>query len=629
MSWFTSSTAAQATGLIGGLFHREPRSVTAEALRRMAGCVTDVPAIACRGQERAGIFAVGRANLEQSDDVWVVADMDLLNREELYAVTDCKPGDDALLSRLYATDGPRFVKRLRGAFAIALWDRRQQQVLLAVDHFGMRRLYYTTDQHDRAFGSRVAAVVAAPGGSHPVDLATVHDYLNFKFVPAPATPFAGIRRLPPGCILHMRRDTLDVETFWDLRYPEERLRRGRAASSVYRFTRDAVAEAVKDLTAKQTGAFLSGGTDSSTVVGLMTRITGEPVNSFSIGFSEERYDELGYAGITARHFRTNHHTRIVTADAALAALPGLIEAYDEPLGNNSVLGTLFCAQLAREHGVTHLLAGDGGDEIFGGNERYRTDRIFGRYARVPAMIRRGLLEPILLGYAGDLRGVLGRAQRYIRRANLPNPARFYSYEFFMEQNGPELLQPEFLRAAAPGGAGRIPEEHSRRVDARSELNRLLYLDLKLAIGDNDLFKVNRTADMAGVSVRFPFLALPLVEFVGTLPAEFKVRGLEKRYLFKRAFRDLLARETLAKRKQGFGVPTAEWFKTHRGFRELARDTLLSARAAQRGYFKAGALEKLFAEHDRESSPYYGDMLWSVLMLELWHRSHADTRGARQ
>src|SRR5262249_3982794 len=157
-----------------------------------------------------------------------------------------------------------------------------------------------------------------------------------------------------------------------------------------------VGEAIRDLTPKEAGAFLSGGTDSSTVVGLMTEVTGEPVNSFSIGFSEDHYDELRYADLTARHFGSSHHTRKVTADAALNALPLLADAYAEPLGNNSALGTLFCAEMARQHGVAHLVAGDGGDEIFGGNERYRTDRIFGRYGRIPKVIRRGLLEPTLL-----------------------------------------------------------------------------------------------------------------------------------------------------------------------------------------------------------------------------------------
>jgi asparagine synthase (glutamine-hydrolysing) len=174
----------------------------------------------------------------------------------------------------------------------------------------------------------------------------------------------------------------------------------------------------------------------------------------------------------------------------------------------------------------------------------------------------------------------------------------------------------------------VVEEHFRRRGDASELNRLLYLDLKLTIGDNDLLKVTRTAELAGVAVRFPLLDLALVDFTGTLPTEFKVRGLEKRHLFKRAFRTLLPSETLAKRKHGFGVPTAEWLRSHSGFRELARDTLLSARARGRGYFQPGAVEGLFTLHASDSTAFYGDILWSLLMLELWHRRHADPGGDR-
>jgi asparagine synthase (glutamine-hydrolysing) len=370
---------------------------------------------------------------------------------------------------------------------------------------------------------------------------------------------------------------------------------------------------------------LSGGTDSSTVVGLMTHLTGEQINAFSIGFSSDRYDELQHAALTARHFDAHHYTRIVSADDALEVLPNLVAAYDEPFGNNSALGTLFCAQMARDEGVTHLLAGDGGDEIFGGNERYRTDGIFSRYSRLPAVLRHGLLEPILLGLPASSPGILGRGQRYILRARIPNPRRFYSYEFYVAQNVGRLLHPDFLGSIVAEAPWAALERHFDRVRASSELNRLLYLDLKLTLGDNDLLKVTRTGELAGVDVRFPLLALPLVEFTGTWPAEFKVRGLEKRHLFKRAFRSLLPPQTLTKKKQGFGVPTAEWIKSHAGFRELARDTLLSPRAAQRGYFRPGALEEVFALHVADETPFYGDLLWSILMLELWHRRHVDRR----
>jgi asparagine synthase (glutamine-hydrolysing) len=310
---------------------------------------------------------------------------------------------------------------------------------------------------------------------------------------------------------------------------------------------------------------------------------------------------------------------------ALDAVPRLVQAYDEPFGNNSVLATYLCAQLARESGVSELLGGDGGDEIFGGNERYRTDRIFATYGRVPAVLRRGLLEPVLLGLP-DAPGPIGRAQRYIRRARIPNPRRFYSYEFYAAQHATELLAPDFLRAVEIDTPWQTVDRIFGEARASSELNRLLYLDLKLTIGDNDILKVTRSAELAGVRVRFPLLALPLVEFTGTLPARFKVHGLEKRYLFKRAFRSLLPADTLTKRKHGFGVPISDWLKSDRGFRELGRDVLLSARSIQRGYFRKGALEELFALHEADTTPFYGDTLWSLLMLELWHQRHVDGAG---
>jgi asparagine synthase (glutamine-hydrolysing) len=621
---FVPFLESSATAVIGGLVPVPARAVPPEVLQGMAGQVTREARTVCGGDEPLGLFGAGRVTFERSDAAWAVADMDLLNLEELHALAGIPAGHSGLLPRLYELEGPGFIRRLRGPFALALWDRRQRSLLLAVDHFGIRRLYYSTGNRGTAFSSRLAAVVAAPGQSRQTDPGAIYDYLNFGYIPAPETPFPGIRRLPPGHTCHIRHGSTRIEPFWDVQYLEHPQREERAASTLYRLSHHAVSEAVAGLSPTATGAFLSGGTDSSTVVGLMTRLTGEPVSAFSIGFHEDRYDELDYARLTARHFGATLHTRIVKPEDALEALPGLVDTYDEPLGNNSAIGTLFCAAMAREHGVTHLLAGDGGDEIFGGNERYRVDQVFARYGRVPALLRRGLLEPVLLNLPEGAPSILGRARRYIRRASIPNPRRFYSYEFHVAQNGGELLDADFLGRVRPDGPWHVLEEHFRRAEASSELNRLLYLDLKLTIGDNDLFKVTRTAELGGVGVRFPFLDRSLVEFMGTLPVSFKVRGLEKRYLFKRAFRNLLPGETLAKRKHGFGVPTAEWLRSHRGIRELARDTLLSPRADQRGFFRRGALERLFAQHDAETAPFYGDILWSVLMLELWHRRHVDS-----
>lgn len=617
------------TGVWGGLLHWESsRPVAAESLLAMAGRISAGPARVEVGSAQIGVFdAGGRHVLETGPQAWVVGDLDLTNLDALRAVAGGSGSDEHLLGTLYGIEGPGFVRRLRGAFAFALWDPRQRRLLLATDQLGIRRLYYASDGRTTAFSTRVGAVLAAPGVEKRVDAAVVYQYLNFGFVPAPATPFVGVQRLAPGHVFLAEGGRGRLEPYWDMTYPERPVRRRVAAAEVYRLSADAVGAALNRLPVKQCGAFLSGGTDSSTIVGLMSRLTGERVNAFSIGFDDEAYNELHYASLAARHFGASHYTCVITAKEAIEAMPRLVGAYEEPLGNNSAIGTLLCAKLARECGVSHLLAGDGGDEIFGGNERYRDDQIFARYHRLPGLLRRGVLEPILRRLPEEAPGPLGKAQRYVRRANLPNPGRFYSYEFFVADNRASLLDPEFIRRASAGDPLKVIEGHFGRIQARSELNRLMYLDLKLTIGDNDLFKVTRTAEVGGVAVRFPFLSLPLVEYTGTLPIAFKVRGLEKRHLFKRAFRDLLPAEILGKQKHGFGVPTSAWLRTDPAFRSLARETLLSGRAEQRGYFAPGAIRRLITLHEGEPTPFYGDLVWSFLMLELWHRRHVDDAGA--
>jgi asparagine synthase (glutamine-hydrolysing) len=315
----------------------------------------------------------------------------------------------------------------------------------------------------------------------------------------------------------------------------------------------------------------------------------------------------------------------VGADEAFEAVPALVRAYDEPFGNDSVIPTYLCARMARDAGMQWLFAGDGGDEIFGGNERYRREQILARYALIPGPLRRRVLEPLLRHLPDGGASYLGKAQRYVSRASQPNPDRFYTSEFFFLQERARVLRPEFVASVGAEWPLEVARGHYREARATSDLNRLMYVDLKITLGDNDLFKVNRSAELAGVKVRFPMLDPALVEFTGTLPTRDKVRGSEKRYLFKRAFAPLLPAEILAKTKHGFGLPVSGWLKTHPGFRSLAHDTLRSRRCAERGYFAPGAVDELFRLHAGDHTPFYGGLLWICLMLELWHREHGDAR----
>jgi asparagine synthase (glutamine-hydrolysing) len=605
----------------GGARDEGARTVAAMAAR-VAGAGPPTAVVV----DAMAMFAAGGGRVAQMPNGTVVcADLEVVNLDELAAQ---EPDRDPLsvVAALYGRHGLAGIRQLHGGFAVAVWDPRDRRLHLAVDHHGIKRLYYVRGTHGLAFASRAIALLAVPGVDAAVDPTAIYEHLNFGFVPAPGSIFAGVHRLAPGHELTGPPDRPTVAPYWDPVFAESRIHPDEAALETYRLAQEAVERCARGASGKEAGAFLSGGTDSSTVVGLMGKASGERINAFSVGFRETRYDELGYAELVARHFGAAHHTVVVGPDHAFAALPGLVEAYDEPFANSSALGTLFCAQLARECGVTRLLAGDGGDEIFGGNERYARDRVFGVYHRLPRLLRRGLLEPLLDRLPADAPGILGRAQRYTRRARLDNPARFYFSEFFFAHEADALLG-DFLVAVDRDAPWRVLREHFRRAQATSELNRLLYVDLKLTIGDNDLLKVTRTAELAGVAVRFPFLDLPLVELWAGLPARFKVRRLEKRYLFKRAFRNLLPAEVLAKRKHGFGVPTGWWVKTEPTFHAFARETLLSRRSLDRGYIRREGIERLFGLLAADETPYYGDLLWNMLMLELWAQRHVDGRSS--
>jgi len=611
--------------LIGGLFSRDTARPVADSRGILDALGAPEGAQAERFTLSGGcLLAQGEGTTSgQWDGVAAVADFDLTNLDELRTSTGLEE-PIRILEDGYRRRGAHFLTTLRGPFALAFWRPRDRRLTLAADRFGIRRLYYAVTPDGIAFGTRVRLPLTLLGSTGEVDPEAVYTYLNFGSIPAPQTIYRAVRRLPPGHVLYWEDGTIRIEPYWDMQYPERAIRRSTAAAALVHHTEEAVREALSGGDVKHTGAFLSGGTDSSTVVGLMTRITGERVNAFSIGFLEARYDELGYAELAARHFDAAHYTRVITADDAFVCLPEVVEAYDEPFGNNSALPTYLCARLARESGMRLLLAGDGGDEIFGGNERYSREQILARYQLIPAALRRGLIEPILRAVKPGRMDLLGKAQRYVERACQPNPDRFFSTEFFFARERERLLDPGFLAAVTADAPLRVARRHYETAQAHSELNRLLYLDLKITIGDDDLFKVTRMAELAGVGVRFPMLDPRLVEFTGTLPAWQKVRGTEKRHLFKRAFSTLLPAATLAKVKHGFGLPISGWLRTHGPFRELARDTLLSRRFRERGYLAPGAVEELVRLHEGDRTPFYGDLLWMLLMLELWHQRHGES-----
>ena len=578
---------------------------------------------------RSTMLGVARRwNFQQAcshNGVSVVADADLVERCALLQSLNLPANSGLsvaeLLARLYLRRGADFLNLLHGAFSLALWDEKAQRLILAIDKLGIRSLYWRRENALILFASRSSAIRAAQARPSSVNPRAVLHYLLFSSVPAPLTIDQGMERLRPGTFVTFESGRAVERQYWDLQYPESSNRSVAYWSrSLREEMRSSVHRHLAGYEAERTGCYLSGGTDSSSVVAF-TSEQRSPVQTFCIAFQETGFSEIEFARTTAARFRTRHHERWLTPNDAWAAVEKIVAYYDEPFANSSAIGSYYCALMAREQGVDMLLAGDGGDEIFGGNERYARDKYFSLYHSLPEWLRTRLIEPVVR-LLPENNGALSLPRKYIRRANIPNPRRIFSYGFFLSTPPEEIFEGEFLREAGAGDWLAIAEQHFRTPSTTSELNRILYLDVKMTLADNDLRKVSGTAELAGVNVRYPLLDDRLVELAGNIPAVLKLRRFEKRYIFKQAMKGILPNKILYKKKHGFGVPLAQWLLSEPRMRELMHDVMYDARTRQRGYFRPEFFERLMSLHQQQPN-FYGEIVWYVLALELWHRKHFD------
>ncbi|MGH7681888.1 MAG: asparagine synthetase B family protein [Candidatus Eiseniibacteriota bacterium] len=532
----------------------------------------------------------------------------------------------------YLRDGIAFLDRLDGDVAVAIWDGRVDLLHVAVGRFRVHPIFYSDTPDQLVFASRLGALFDSPIPFHAtLRPDAIVDTVGTSAIPTPKTVFREIAKLPAGYRLVCTKGATTLSRYWqaDFLHPSRAGEPALAAELRSRFT-EAIARPFKvDGSPDRVGTFLSGGVDSSTVTGILMQVAGRQMKSFSIGFGEHGYNEISYARIAARAMGAEHFEYFVVPKDVPEALPALLASFDEPYGNASSVPTHFCARLARQHGVDVLYAGDGGDELFGGNERYATQRLFEYYHAIPSWLGRGVVEPVVSALADSLRlDLFVKGKKYIRRANLPAAKRITSYDFFNVVPLEQFLSPDFLaevgRGYDPGDTlARLHEE----APAKTELDRQLYLDLHLTISDNDLFKVTRMTEAAGVTVRFPFLDYRLAEFALTVPASLKMRGRELRTFFKRAYADLLPVEVRTKSKHGFGLPIAQWLQTDPVLRDMMDDLVLGPRALSRGYFRREAIEELVRVHRGDPTSFYGTTIWNLMILEMWQRQF-EARGSQ-
>lgn len=592
--------------------------------------------ISTLGHRRLAIIDLteaGRQPLSNEDGtIWITFNGEIYNFQLLRQELEAKGHrfrtrtDTETIVHAYEQWGTECVKRLRGMFAFAIWDQRHQRLFLARDRVGKKPLFYTQVNERFLFASELQGLLANEDVPREVNLAAIDAYLSWGYVPAPQTAFQGVFKLPPGYWLTVDVNpsgfATRVERYWTLEYgPKLRLSKEDSAAIL----REKLTEAVRlrMISDVPLGAFLSGGIDSSIIVGLMAQLSVRPVKTFSIGFEEAEFNELEHARRVATRWGTDHQEFIVKPDAA-AILPKLVRHYGEPYADSSAVPTFYVSQLTRQH-VTVALNGDGGDESFAGYERYLGNRLAERVRAVPGSTWVAGILGNLLPDSLNSKSRLRQARRFLSVATQPTARRYGRWiGYFDAAAKQQLCSPDFraaldrhqetvladdwMASLFDEAKGLDPAEASMAVDVQS------YLPYDL------LVKVDITSMANSLEARSPFLDHEVMELAAQFPVSLKLRGREAKYLLKHAFSDLLPPENVNRRKMGFGVPVGEWF--HGPLRPLLEDTLLSSETRQRGFLEPKAVGQLVNEHlGRRADHRF--LLWNLMMLELWHREFVE------
>lgn len=528
--------------------------------------------------------------------------------------TAMRDGAENAWRQLFQHSGIRAPCQVSGDFAIALREA-SGTVFLAVDRFAIRTLCYRQVGDQLWFAERADDLADS---TTEIDPQGIFDYLYFHAIPSPRTIFKGVFRVPPAHYVLFENGQVTVASYWLPSFEES------LSPPPFEKLRSEFRQLLESATARQLdggkpGCFLSGGTDSSTVAGMIGLASGQPSVTYSIGFEAEGYDEMEFARIAARQFNTEHHEYYVTPDDLICSIPTVAASYDQPFGNSSALPAYYCAKMAKDDGVTRILAGDGGDELFGGNSRYAKQRIFDLYQRIPGAIRSGLMEPLLgTGLAASL-PLVRKAASYVEQASVPMPDRLQMYNLITRLGIEQVLSKDLLEKVDICS----PLQHQRKVWAEAQTanntNRELAFDWRYTLAESDLPKVRGTTQLAGIDVGFPMLDDDLLAFSMSLPIEYKLKGQKLRWFFKEALRGFLPDEIIVKKKQGFGLPFGVWLTRNDALRQLARNSVMGL--VDRGILRDKFVEQLFNKQLQEHPGYYGEMIWISMMLEQWFLSH--------
>lgn len=558
----------------------------------------------------------------EDKSVWVVLNGEIYNYRELKRQLEDRGhkfytrSDTETIVHAYEEWGDGFIEHLSGIFGFAIWDTGNQRLLLARDRIGVKPVYFYETKNLLVFGSEIKSLLLHPAVERALDFEAFNNYLYFAYVPAPLTMFKNIKKLMPGHMLVWQGGKTEIKQYWDVSYKiENNISEQEALERLQVVLKNAVkSQIVSDV---PLGLFLSGGIDSSILASLMAGIMDRPVTTFSIAYDEGNYNESKYAKQVAEHFRTDHHEFVVRPDI-FKELPKIIEHLDEPLANSTALPTIILSKLAKEQ-VTVVLNGAGGDEIFGGYDKYRRQSFLDWYKKLPEGVRSLMhlaVEKLVPGVGANLKIFKHRAEMIADALNMPLDERYLTWASVISADCRKMILSEQTEE-------KFRDVNPLRVKSYfgdpdlDAVNKMMYADTKTYLVDDILTMTDKMSMAHGLEIRVPFLDHKVVEFAATLPAGLKVRKGKSKYLLRKLLAQSLPESICDRPKQGFMVPISGWLRQDE-YIGFARDILLSQTAKDRGIFNMSGVEKMLVQHQKGEKDHAG-AIWALLNFELWYQ----------
>lgn len=588
---------------------------------------------AALGHRRLSIIDLGGGHQPLSNEdgsIWIVFNGEIYNYQELQPALR-KQGhvfrtssDTETIVHLYEQYGPDCVRQLRGMFSFAIWDQNKRQLFLARDRLGKKPLVYRQEAHRLLFASELKALLQVPGVPRELDRTAVDSYLTYQYVPHPQTILNGYSKLPPAHWALFRDGELKLERYWQPAYsPPPKAGEFPSKDAARRQLRETLTTAVRLRMRSDVpiGAFLSGGIDSTIIAGLMQSLSTRPVKTFSIGFPVAAFDERSYAREAAQHLGTEHHEQVVEP-SALQILPKLIWHYDEPFADSSAIPTMYLSEMTRRE-VTVSLSGDGGDELFGGYQRYQAVQVAGWTDRLPSFVRGLLGAEIWQKFPASVRqnSKRRRLKRLLSAIALERRRRYLKWiSIFDDERRASLYTPEFQASLGQFDPAEFLFAAYQECPERDFVTQTTCADVLTYLPCDILTKVDIASMAYSLEARAPFLDHQVVDLAARLPVEWKIQGRQGKQILIETFADLLPKRIQTRSKMGFGVPLDHWFRND--LRPLLADVLLSSQSLGRGFFEPQQVRQLVDEHTRGTWDH-SYRLWSLLVLELWQQMFLD------